>query len=151
MAGKYDKESGVFAVENTKDKIVYLGKSTGVGVAIRDCKSKLNRGIFWNNAIKDDWIKYGGLNNDSEVFVIQKPFLLQHGMDLDTLIAFVQDDYFKKGYVVYNEIEIMRFDEDPFEGLELLERNVCERIVSAFLDGYLVAEELNDYLLSKNV
>ncbi len=149
MAGKYDKRSGVFALKNTNLNTVYLGKSNGVGVAIRDCKSKLNRGLFWNKALQDDWLKYGGI--DGGVFEMSKPILLEDGADVDLLLSVVQDEYLKKGYDVYNHIEIMQFDEDPLEDLEPLQRNICERIISAFLDGYLTSEEINEYLLSKNI
>ena len=59
MAGKYDKLEGVFLIQNKRNKMIYVGKSTKVGVAIRSAKSKLNKGKFHNHKLQIDYNKFG--------------------------------------------------------------------------------------------
>ena len=140
MAGLNDKKSGVFVIECTTTNRVYIGKSTGVGVAARSAKSKLSHGKFHNKLTQLDYNKY------PSSFEFWEPDLLdaEENIDVDSLTKLldkIQKLELSDGKLIYNDIEIIEFkanaevNEIDLYGIDNLgrtEKDIIERILALF-------------------
>lgn len=138
MAGKYDKESGIFLIENTISRFIYIGKSTGVGVAIRSAKSKLKNGVFHNKVILR-----AGESVDSLVF--KEPILDEHNVGLRNIFSRTKDKYLNAGWLIANDIEVVNFEE-PLEDLTDLQLDLVNRLTVGFKSGKIIGSEFDQYL-----
>lgn len=106
MAAKADYLEGVFVYTCSSPKKVYIGKSTGVGVAKRSTKSKLKKGVLHNIEMQNDY------NNNPDNFDLVGETILLDGnkygsATLSELIDEVRFDYIESGYKMYNDIKVV--------------------------------------------
>ena len=139
MAAKADKMKGIYFIKNLNTRKAYVGKSGGVGVALRSAKSKLKKGTHHNKEMQ------------KEFFLNDGKFVFQH-MVLDGVadnklqleMETVMDDFLADGYLLYNDI--ITFDlegepEDILENLSESEKFIVNQIIRG-LDGGLINETM---------
>jgi|TARA_R110000765_G_scaffold221706_2_gene325628 hypothetical protein len=147
MAGKNDKFSGVFMIENSINGRVYIGKSNGVGAAIRSAKSKLGKGKFHNEAMQNDWDKLG-----ESTFEFLDPELTEEGEDVKEIFEEIKYDYMNCDWLLYNDIsyikensesviisELPNLSEAEKEFVRLIVENIKKINISE------LTEEINSY------
>lgn len=149
MAGKLDRESGVFTIVCESQKMVYVGKSTGVGVAIRSAKSKLKKGAFHNSNLQDQY------NLSPNTIVFGKAELLSKEEDDMTLIELadlVRGEWIDSGFIPYNDLEIITITRKETEIVDVLEnlvgksKVVVEKVIRMLDQNKITAQGLSDYL-----
>lgn len=158
MAGKLDKVEGVFIIISDKTNKAYIGKSSGVGGAIRSAKSKLKKGNFHNKSLQLDFDKYGWSKNefgDDMKFFIET-HLVEEGELLGDTFMRIRDELLEDQYLVYNDIEYvgLKGEKEIVNALEELvgrDLNVVERIITLLNQGDIEAQALNDLLDSWNL
>lgn len=102
MPSLNDKREGVYLiVMDGFKKLVYIGRSSGVGSAKRSSKSKLKSGKFFNKMVQEDYNKYGGK------FQFPDVVLLDNNQDMDTLFTNVRAEWLDKGFNLYNDILVV--------------------------------------------
>mgnify|MGYP003664881974 FL=1 len=156
MAGKHDKSEGVFIISCSFPKFVYIGKSKGVGGALRAAKSKLNNGKFHNKEMQLQFNKTPTNFTFHELELLGSEF----NKDIDTLIILtdtIRNEWLDKGYVPYNDLNIIELEPDTEEvdsyGIDKLDyqqRDIIQRILDGFEEG-LNAQELSQLLASKGI
>ena len=138
VAGKHDKTKGVFVIEHPFSGFVYIGKSTGVGVAIRSAKSKLKKGKFHNKNIYSSKIDLSDVD-------IPPPYLDISNEGLDVLYDEVKEKYLDCGWLIANDTEVVDFEE-PLDDLTDLQSELVNRLAIGFKSGNIIASEFDQYL-----
>ena len=149
MAGKNDKSSGVFTIICEDTQMVYVGKSTGVGVAKRSAKSKLKKGAFHNKALQDQYnlspmsLRYGDLDLLEEE---------DEDFTLTEYLETIRNEWIDEGYIPYNDLEIITITKKEIETIDVMEdlvgkdKSTIERVIKLLNEGKIQAQALNDLL-----
>jgi len=154
MAGKLDKVEGVFVIICDKTNKAYIGKSSGVGGAIRSAKSKLKKGNFHNKNLQIDLDKYGwsekledGVATDGLFYV--ETHLVEEGELLgDTLIR-IKNELLEDNFIPYNDIEYvgLKGEKEVVNALEELvgrDLYVVEKVIEWLSEGRITSGQLSD-------
>ena len=155
MASKNDKLSGIYIIEDEKSKFVYVGKSTGVGVALRSAKSKLNKGIHHNKRMQDTY------SEDSSKFKFYVEGIkgdLEEGVE-DKMDEFLSmDDWGLWNKVTYFDLpsKDIEIDKHGMDDLEDDELRVIQRLIDFFKENAdsdleINVNEISMLLLSKGI
>ena len=141
MAGKNDKVSGVYEIYCESTGFAYLGKSTGVGVAVRSAKSKLKNNKFHNKSLQKE---YNELGASSYIFDFH---LMENETSLSDLLSRITDEIIEDGIILHNDIDVID-TENIFDTIDRLNDNEKEsvgRLIKG-LAGGLELGELNEFL-----
>lgn len=156
MAGKYDKSEGVFIISCSFPKFVYVGKSKGVGGAMRAAKSKLKSGKFHNKEMQLQF------NKTPQKFTFHKLDLLDSDLNnkIDNLIELadtIRTEWLDKGFIPYNDLniieskpEISKVDVYGIGDLDYQKKDIIDRIFEAF-DKEVNIQELSQHLTLKGI
>lgn len=144
MPSKFDKMSGVFLLENKRRKYVYIGQSSGVGVALRLAKSKLNKGKFHNKEAQTDYIK----NKDD--FNFGKVVLdTSDKKTLDDKANEYMREYLSSGWIIYNDVASFYEEESVAEMIEQLDVEtvfIMEQLVKGMFYDEISDKDYNKLL-----
>lgn len=139
MAAVDDKISGCYVVIIRDISRVYIGKSTGVGVAYRSCKSKLNNGIFHNIEFQADFNE-----NIGEIEYL-KEYLSENYDNLDAMQKDVRSKYASMGYLEYGYKVRAHKKETYIERLERLYIESSKRVKDLRIDNRKLKNTIRYY------
>tara|TARA_R110000737_G_scaffold73927_1_gene102934 strand:+ start:180 stop:632 length:453 start_codon:yes stop_codon:yes gene_type:complete len=133
MAGKNDKLEGVYAIYIEEKKMVYIGKSKGVGVAERSAKSKLKYGTFHNTLLQEDSAKSGKGKTTFGVYV------KEDGETLRELFDEIKSQFIEDGFLIYNDTTFIDkeviIETNPFEDLSPYQQGIVWSVVKSLKEG----------------
>lgn len=136
MAGKNDKVSGVYEIYCESTGFAYLGKSTGVGVAVRSAKSKLKNNKFHNKSLQKEYNEMGASSYVFDVHLTDDEF------SLPDLLSRITDEIVEDGIILHNDIDVIE-GENIFETIDRLNDNQKEavsRLISGLAGGFSMSE-----------
>jgi hypothetical protein len=155
MPSKLDKVEGVFIITCEHDEsksgddlgMAYVGKSKGVGAAIRSAKSKLRKGAFHNKAVQEDFNVYGMYHKDTneDGVYFEEAYLVEEGETLGDLFFKKKDEIMEQGYLLYQDVEFIKVkpEKEIINALkDLLGRDywVIESITQKMMNGEIDVE-----------
>lgn len=166
MPSKLDKMEGVFIITCEHDEsksgddlgMAYVGKSKGVGAAIRSAKSKLRKGIFHNKAVQEDFNVYGMYHKDTneDGVYFEEAYLVEDGETLGDLFFKKKDEIMEQGYLLYQDVEFIKVkpEKEIINALEeLLGRDytIVESIIQKIANGEVSAQSISDVFESQKI
>ena len=134
MAAKADKMDGLYIIEDPSKRFVYIGKSQGVGAALRSAKSKLKKGNHHNNEMQQAFFKRGErFLFDKVVLESKDQKILQDTLE-DKMNKYLEDDWLLFNDIITFDVDVNE-SEDPFENLNENDTFLIKQLIEGLNNG----------------